>query len=63
MAQAAELKRGEKPEKLTISRSFAAPRELVFKAWSSAEHMKRWFSPGRLQRAAGDGRFPPRRGL
>ncbi len=44
MAQAAELKRGEKPE-LTISRSFAAPRELVFKAWSSAEHMKRWFSP------------------
>ena len=24
---------------------FAAPRELVFKAWSSAEHIKRWFSP------------------
>ncbi len=41
---AAESKRGEKPE-LTISRSFAAPRELVFKAWSSAEHIKRWFSP------------------
>ena len=44
MAQVSSLKRGEKPE-LTISRSFAAPRELVFKAWSSAEHMKRWFSP------------------
>src|ERR1700742_2458484 len=28
-----------------ISRNFAAPRELVFKAWSSAEHIKRWFSP------------------
>ncbi|WP_264714530.1 SRPBCC family protein [Limobrevibacterium gyesilva] len=28
-----------------ISRTFAAPRALVFKAWSSAEHMKRWFSP------------------
>lgn len=33
-----------KPE-LVISRRFPAPRELVFKAWSSAEHMKRWFSP------------------
>jgi uncharacterized protein YndB with AHSA1/START domain len=30
---------------LTISRLFAVPRELVFNAWSSAEHMKRWFSP------------------
>jgi uncharacterized protein YndB with AHSA1/START domain len=34
-----------KPKPLVISRSFAAPRDLVFKAWSSAEHMKRWFSP------------------
>jgi uncharacterized protein YndB with AHSA1/START domain len=30
---------------LTISRVFAAPRELVFQAWTSAERMKRWFSP------------------
>jgi uncharacterized protein YndB with AHSA1/START domain len=30
---------------LTISRVFAAPRDVVFKAWSSAEHVKRWFSP------------------
>ncbi len=30
---------------LVISRNFAAPRALVFKAWSSAEHIKRWFSP------------------
>jgi uncharacterized protein YndB with AHSA1/START domain len=34
-----------KLEPLVISRTFAAPRDLVFKAWSSAEHMKRWFSP------------------
>jgi uncharacterized protein YndB with AHSA1/START domain len=30
---------------LVIARSFAAPRALVFKAWSSADHMRRWFSP------------------
>src|ERR1700692_4714884 len=34
-----------KPKPLVVSRIFAAPRELVFKAWRSAEHMKRWFSP------------------
>jgi uncharacterized protein YndB with AHSA1/START domain len=28
-----------------ISRTFPAPREMVFEAWSSADHMKRWFSP------------------
>jgi len=39
MARTNELK------PLVISRSFAARRELVFQAWSSAEHMKRWFSP------------------
>jgi uncharacterized protein YndB with AHSA1/START domain len=36
---------GMRPKPLVISRSFAAPRDLVFKAWSSAEHVKRWFSP------------------
>jgi len=30
---------------LVIARTCPAPRELVFKAWSSANHMKRWFSP------------------
>ncbi len=45
MAQTNELKAGVKPEPLVISRTFPAPREVVFKAWSSAEHMKRWFSP------------------
>jgi uncharacterized protein YndB with AHSA1/START domain len=31
--------------RLTISRTFAASRERVFACWSSAERMKRWFSP------------------
>ncbi|THD49158.1 MAG: polyketide cyclase [Bradyrhizobium sp.] len=35
-------------DSLTISRLFAAPRETLFKAWSSAEHIKRWFSPEHL---------------
>lgn len=34
-----------KPEPLVLSRTFAAPRSLVFRAWSTADHMKRWFSP------------------
>jgi uncharacterized protein YndB with AHSA1/START domain len=33
------------PAPLRISRTFHAPREIVFKAWSSADHVKRWFSP------------------
>ena len=45
MARANDGKTGMKPEPLVISRKFPAPRELVFKAWSSAEHMKRWFCP------------------
>lgn len=28
-----------------VSRVFAAPRATVFKAWSSADHIKRWFCP------------------
>ena len=33
------------PAPLRLSRVFHAPRETVFKAWSSADHVKRWFSP------------------
>jgi uncharacterized protein YndB with AHSA1/START domain len=40
-----EINTGLHPEPLVISRHFAAPRDLVFKAWSSAEHIKRWFAP------------------
>jgi uncharacterized protein YndB with AHSA1/START domain len=32
-------------EPLRISRVLHAPRETVFRAWSSAEHVKRWFCP------------------
>jgi uncharacterized protein YndB with AHSA1/START domain len=34
-----------RPEPLRISRTYRAPRELVFKAWTSAEHVKNWFAP------------------
>lgn len=30
---------------LVLSRLFDAPRALVFKAWSKAEHAARWFGP------------------
>ena len=30
---------------LKLSRTFHAPRVTVFKAWSSADHVKRWFCP------------------
>jgi uncharacterized protein YndB with AHSA1/START domain len=33
------------PPPVRISRTLHAPRELVFRAWSSADHMKRWFAP------------------
>ena len=29
-----------------IKRRIAAPRERVFQAWTSAEHLQRWFFPG-----------------
>jgi uncharacterized protein YndB with AHSA1/START domain len=30
---------------LTLTRVFDAPRELVFKAWTEPEHLKRWWGP------------------
>jgi uncharacterized protein YndB with AHSA1/START domain len=33
------------PAPLRVSRVFSAPRETVFRAWSSADHIKRWFCP------------------
>jgi uncharacterized protein YndB with AHSA1/START domain len=45
MARTNNAMKGIKPEPLVVSRVFPAPRDLVFKAWSSAEHLKRWFSP------------------
>jgi uncharacterized protein YndB with AHSA1/START domain len=45
MARTNNMKTGIKPKPLVVSRTFPAPRELVFKAWSSAGHLKQWFSP------------------
>jgi uncharacterized protein YndB with AHSA1/START domain len=36
---------GVPPRPLVVSRVFPAPRELVFRAWSAAEHLQRWFCP------------------
>ena len=44
---------------LTVTRRFAAPRGLVFKAWSSAEHVKRWFSPEGCEVAEAEVDFRP----
>jgi len=30
---------------IVLSRVFDAPRELVFKAWTDAEHLSQWFGP------------------
>jgi uncharacterized protein YndB with AHSA1/START domain len=45
MAQTSDTATAVQPAPLRISRRFPAPRELAFKAWSSAGHVKRWFCP------------------
>jgi uncharacterized protein YndB with AHSA1/START domain len=45
MAQAHESTTIAQPAPVKLSRFFDAPPELVFKAWSTAEHVKNWFSP------------------
>ncbi len=45
MIEANDARTGIKPEPLVISRIFGAPPALVFKAWSTADHMRRWFCP------------------
>lgn len=32
-------------KEVNIERIFDAPRELVFKAWTNAEHLKNWYAP------------------
>ena len=47
MAQVTEAKTDmapRQPPPFRISRIFHAPRETVFAAWSTADHVKRWFS-------------------
>ena len=48
MAPATEAKQSaavHQPQPLRLSRVFHARRETVFRAWSSGDHVKRWFSP------------------
>ena len=48
MAQASEARQEgamQQPSPLRLSRTFHAPRQTVFSAWSSADHVKRWFCP------------------
>ena len=40
-----DMSRKVQPAPLRVSRVFSAPRETLFKAWSSAEHVKQWFCP------------------
>lgn len=35
----------QQPAPLRVSRTFNAPRRVVFAAWSTADRIKRWFSP------------------
>jgi uncharacterized protein YndB with AHSA1/START domain len=34
-----------RPRDLVLTRRFKAPRQLVFQAWSQAQHVSRWFAP------------------
>ena len=45
MVQTIDAKTATQPAPLRISRIFPAPPELVFKAWSSTDHVRRWFHP------------------
>jgi uncharacterized protein YndB with AHSA1/START domain len=44
MAQAASA-RNEETHELLITRVFDAPRSLVFRVWTSPEHLYRWWGP------------------
>jgi uncharacterized protein YndB with AHSA1/START domain len=44
MAEAADIQNPEDLE-LTITRTFNAPRALVFKMWTASEHLAHWFCP------------------
>lgn len=34
-----------KPEEIVITRTFNAPREVVFAAWTDPQHLARWWGP------------------
>jgi uncharacterized protein YndB with AHSA1/START domain len=43
----------------TTTRTFDAPRRLVFEAWTKAEHVARWFTPRPLTTSACEVDFRP----
>lgn len=45
MAMKNERAKPEASAPLVVGRFFAAPRAQVFQAWTSAQHIKRWFCP------------------
>lgn len=45
MTATARRARAAQPLELVITRRFEAPRELVFEAWTRAEHLARWWAP------------------
>jgi uncharacterized protein YndB with AHSA1/START domain len=51
--------RAKKPEDLVITRVFDAPRRLVFEAWTTSEHVARWFTPRPLTTAHCEVDFRP----
>lgn len=44
---------------IVVSRVFKAPRELVFRAWSSHEHLSRWFGPNGFRITTHEMAFKP----
>lgn len=45
MAKVLEEKRGEGRLDLTLTRVIGAPRALVWRAWTTPEHLKQWWAP------------------
>jgi uncharacterized protein YndB with AHSA1/START domain len=45
MTKIDEIRTAAQPAPVKVSRVFSAPRETVFKAWSTSDHIKRWFCP------------------
>jgi uncharacterized protein YndB with AHSA1/START domain len=42
------------PDAFVITRTFDAPRDLVFKAWTQKEHLMKWFGPKGMPMKAAD---------
>ncbi len=50
------------PTSLRLTRTFAAPREEVFRAWVEPQALKSWFAPSDgFETPVGPGKIGPRR--